>query len=105
MQTCLKATQSKHIRLVDALEAERRRVGQRRVDVARRSAGARKGPICRPDNLWICGEHRVRYGVATVLTDIETRPAASSLECLDSGRVGSWTDTQKLPNISFDSNY
>ena len=29
-------------------------------------------PVSRPGDLWICGQHRVLWGDATVLTDVET---------------------------------
>jgi DNA modification methylase len=29
-------------------------------------------PVCRPGDLWLCGEHRVVCGSATVMADIET---------------------------------
>ena len=35
-------------------------------------------PVSRPGDLWICGEHRVLCGDATVLTDVEKVLGASS---------------------------
>ena len=53
-------------------------------------------------NLWICGEHRVRCGDATVLADIDARSTASSptsdfrAGCYDLA-ADSFTDLSRTP--------
>jgi len=49
-------------------------------------------PVSRPGDLWICGEHRVLCGDATVLADVET--------CLD-GELADMTFTDPPYNVNY----